>query len=100
MSTTIASKFFVILNIPRLLVLSRNGIALGPGAEQEEHGAWRPSGMMSISRTGTASLCFGNKKGLLWEVAQLAALTARYMAKVLLTQDWGDQIISYFLNFE
>ena len=101
-SIAIAFKFFVILNLPSLSALACNGIALGPGAEQEEHGPRGPRCVMlpSIGRTGNASPCFGKKKCLLGEVVQLTALTARYVAKALITQACGDQMISYFLNSE
>lgn len=54
----------------------------------------------SIGRSGKASPCFGKEKGLLHEVLQLTALTARYITKALITQTCGDQTISYFLNSE
>lgn len=54
----------------------------------------------SIGRLGKASPCFGKEKGLLHEVLQLTALTARYITKALITQACGDQMISYFLNSE
>lgn len=102
MSITTAPKFFVILDTSSLLVLARNGIALGPGAEQEEHRPWGPRCTLLpiIGRTGKASPCFGKEKRLLGEVVQLTALTARYIAKALITQACGDQMISYFLNSE
>lgn len=63
---------------------------------------WGPrcTTLPSIGRTGKASLCFGKEKHLLGEVVQLTALTARYIAKALVTQACGDQMISYFLNSE
>lgn len=102
MSITIASKFFIILDISSLLAPACNGIALGPVAEQEEHGRWGPryTTLPSIGRMGKASLCFGKEKHFLGEVVQLTALTARYIAKALVTQACGDQMISYFLNSE
>lgn len=73
MSITRAPTFFVILHISSLLVLACDDIALGPGAEQEEHGPWgaRCTTLPNISRNGNSRLRFGKEKRLSGKVVQL-----------------------------